>query len=93
MARKLRVEYPGAVDPLMNRGGHREEIFRDEPGRERLGAALAERAKGDPEKWAVAVRLRAETAMTVQWIAGRLQRGAPGYLNHLLYRERHEKGE
>ena len=77
----------------MNRGAHREENFRGDPARERFGAALAERAKGDPEKWAVAVRLRAETAMTVQWIAGRLQRGAPGYLNHLLYRERHEKGE
>ncbi len=38
----------------------------------------AVRAKGDPEKLAVAVRLRAETAVTVKWIAGRLQMGAPG---------------
>ena len=36
---------------------------------------LRERAKGDPEKLAVAVRLRAETAVTVKWIAGRLQMG------------------
>ena len=93
MARKLRVESPGAVDPLMNRGDHREEILRGDPDRERLGAALAERTPGDPEKWAEAVRLRVETAMTVKWIAGRFQRGAPGYLNHRLYRERHEKGE
>ena len=93
MARKLRVEYPGAVYHLMNRGDHREAIFRDDPPRERFGAAPAEPAKGDPEKWAVAVRLRAETAMTVKWIAGRFQMGAPGYVNHLLYRDRHEKGE
>ena len=91
MARKLRVEYPGAVDPLINRGDHRAEIFRDEPDRERYGAALGERVKGDPEKWAVAVRLRAETAMTAKWIAGRLQMAAP--VNPLLYRERHEIDE
>ena len=54
-----------------------------------LGAV---RAKGDPEKLAVAMRLRAETAVTVKWIAGRLQMGAPGYLNHLPYRQRNEKG-
>ena len=45
------------------------------------------------EKLAVAVPLRAKTAVTVKWIAGRLQMGAPGYLNHLLYRERNEQGE
>ena len=33
----------------------------------------------------MAVRLRAESVMTVKWIALRLQMGAPGYLNHLLY--------
>ena len=34
------------------------------------------------------VALRAETAMKVEWIAGRLQMGSPGYFNHLLYRSR-----
>jgi len=75
----------------MNLGDHREEILRDDPDRERLGAALAERPQDAPEEWGVAVRLRPETAVTVQWIAGRFQMGASGYLNHLLYRERHEK--
>lgn len=37
------------------------------------------------------MRLRAETAMTVKWIADRLQMGSPGYVNHLLYRHRKEK--
>ncbi|MBM3841456.1 MAG: addiction module toxin RelE, partial [Verrucomicrobia bacterium] len=27
MARKLRIEYPGAIYHLMNRGDRREEIF------------------------------------------------------------------
>ena len=34
---------------------------------------------------ALAARLRAETVMTVKWIAERLQMGAPGYVNHLLF--------
>jgi hypothetical protein len=46
MVRKLRVEYPGAVYHLMNRG-----------------------------------------------IAERLGMGAPGYVNHLLYRRRKMKGK
>jgi len=31
---------------------------------------------------------RAETTMTVGWIAARLGMGTRGYLNHLLYRQR-----
>jgi len=52
---------------------------------------LAQRAKGDAQKVAIAVRLRAESAVTVQWIAARLQMGAPGYVHHLLYRQRKAK--
>ena len=54
---------------------------------------LAQRAKGDAQKVAIAVRLRAESAVTVQWIAARLQMGAPGYVHHLLYRQRKAKGK
>ena len=39
-------------------------------------------------KVALAARLRAETTMTVGWIAERLAMGTRGYLNHLLYRRR-----
>ena len=49
---------------------------------------LKQRAKGDAVKVALAVRLRAETVMTVKWIAERLRMGSPGYVNHLLYRQR-----
>ena len=51
-------------------------------------AELGRRAKGDAGKVAMAARLRAESAVTVRWIAERLRMGAPGYVNHLLYRWR-----
>lgn len=49
---------------------------------------LKTRPKGDATKLALAARLRAETTMTVGWIAERLGMGSRGYLNHLLYRQR-----
>ena len=42
---------------------------------------------------AMAVRLWAETAVTVRWIAERLQTGTPDYVNHLLYRQRKREGK
>ena len=36
MARKLRVEYPGAIYHVMNRGDRREAIFKDDQDRERF---------------------------------------------------------
>ena len=56
-------------------------------------AELKTRPKGDPVKVALAARLRAETTMTVGWIAERLAMGTRGYLNHLLYRRRMLGGE
>jgi len=40
------------------------------------------------EKVKMALRLRRESIMTLKWIAERLQMGAPGYVNLLLYRQR-----
>ena len=42
MARKLRVEYAGAIYHVMNRGDRREEIFKDDPDRERFLVTLGE---------------------------------------------------
>ena len=42
MARKLRVEYPGAIYHVMNRGDRREPIFNDEADRQRFGETLGE---------------------------------------------------
>jgi REP element-mobilizing transposase RayT len=42
MARKLRVEYPGAIYHVMNRGDRREPIFKDDEDRQRFMVALGE---------------------------------------------------
>ena len=42
MARKLRLEYPGAIYHLMNRGDRREDIFADDKDRKTFIATLAE---------------------------------------------------
>lgn len=66
-----------------------EEIIAAELKRRRWAEAdLKTRPKGDAAKVALAARLRAETTMTVGWIAERLGMGSRGYLNHLLYRHR-----
>ena len=56
-------------------------------------ADLKTRPKGDSVKVALAARLRAETTMTVGWIADHMAMGTRGYLNHLLYRRRKLGGE
>jgi hypothetical protein len=48
---------------------------------------LANRRKGDRGKVAMAKRLRAETTMTLVWIAGRLNMGTKTHLAHLLQRK------
>ena len=42
MARKLRVEYPGAIYHVMNRGDRREPIFKDDEDRRRFLDTLGE---------------------------------------------------
>jgi len=42
MPRKLRIEYPGAVYHVMNRGDRREDIFRDDEDRLRFLSTLGE---------------------------------------------------
>jgi hypothetical protein len=37
MSRKLRIEYPGAMYHVMNRGDQREDIFRDDQDRQGRG--------------------------------------------------------
>ena len=46
---------------------------------------LSRRAKGDKEKVALARQLRAETTMTLRWIADRLQMGSWTYVSNLLH--------
>ena len=42
MGRKLRVQYPGAIYHVMNRGDRREPIFQDDLDRQRFLQTLAE---------------------------------------------------
>jgi hypothetical protein len=51
------------------------------------------RPKGDPHKIRIAQRLRAETTMTLGWIAEPLQMGTKMHLSHLLYWQGKEKAK
>jgi REP element-mobilizing transposase RayT len=42
MSRKLRIEYPGAMYHVMNRGDQREDIFQDDEDRQKFLATLGE---------------------------------------------------
>ena len=55
-------------------------------------ADLAQRRKGDPWKFKIAMKLRAETTMTLNWIAGRLQMGTASSLGNLFSARRAAQG-
>lgn len=60
----------------------------------RLGwssADLKKKRKGDPEKVALAARLREETTVTLAWLAERLHMGTRSHLTHLLYWHRRKQ--
>ena len=57
------------------------------------GSRAEDAGQGGRGEVAVAARLRAETTMTVGWIAERLGMGTRGHLNHLLCRGRKSDGE
>ena len=64
-------------------------------GLQKLGwteAELATRQKGDEAKLKLAVQLRAETTMTLKWMAARLQMGTGASLSNLLSAQRREEG-
>jgi putative transposase len=42
MARKIRIEYPGAIYHVMNRGDRREATFEDDQDRERFLETLGQ---------------------------------------------------
>ena len=56
-------------------------------------AELKLRLKGDPGKVVIARRLRAETTVTLQWIAAQLHMGTKSHLSHLLYWQRRAESE
>ena len=42
MPRGLRIQYPGAIYHVLNRGDQREDIFRDDADREKFLSTLSE---------------------------------------------------
>ncbi|MEI7730245.1 MAG: hypothetical protein WCO56_11775 [Verrucomicrobiota bacterium] len=108
MPRQLRVEYPGAICHVMSHGDRREDIFHDEVDRQDFLKTLADacqkadfqvhalqpRTKSDPEKVAVAARLRRETTLTIKAIAARLHLGSlKSATTRLQQRKRKEKSD
>ncbi|MCU0786375.1 MAG: hypothetical protein MUF81_20485 [Verrucomicrobia bacterium] len=51
MARKLRVEYEGAIYHVMNRGDRREAIFLDDEDRQCFLATLGQACGPRPTSW------------------------------------------
>ena len=69
-----------------------ERLVAEGPGK--LGwteADLCARRKGQRAKVRLAVKLRAETPTTLQWIAGRLHMGRGASWSNLLWAERRER--
>ena len=88
MSERMGAEHYGE-ERALTAEARAEQIIAEELQRRRWQAAdLKTRRKGDPAKVALAARLRAETTLTVGWIAERLGMGTRGHLNHLLYRLR-----
>ncbi len=71
MARKLRIQYPGAIYHLMNRGDQREAIFKDDQDRHNFLATLGEAC--EKTEW----QIHAYCLMSNQY---------PGAIYHLMNR-------
>src|ERR1035437_2896452 len=89
MSRKLRIEYPGAMYHVMNRGDQREDIFRDDEDRQKFLFTLGEAcAKTEWQVHAYCLMRnhfpRQETTLSFKWIAARLQMGTWTYVSSLL---------
>jgi len=54
---------------------------------------LKARRKGDVKKVRIAQRLRAETTMTLKWIAGELRMGTWTHVSNLLSKQRRKRSQ
>ena len=73
MARKLRLEFPGAIYHVINRGNYRSWIF--QPAKTR--AAARDATKSADWKVAVAAWLQVQTDTSNRWAATALNLGEP----------------
>ncbi len=71
---------------------HAEKLLRAELQRRGWSESeLAHRRKGDPQKVAIAWRLRCESAMTLKWIAARLHMGVWTSVSNRLSQKRQQE--
>ncbi len=84
MARRLGAEHYGTERAESGEAQAKRIIAEELKRRKWTERELRARRKGDPGKVAIARRLRAETVMTVGWIAERLHLGSRNYANYLL---------
>ena len=88
MPRELRIEYPGAIYHILNRGDQREDIFLDDDDRLKFLGRLEDCCR--KTDWRVHAyclmcnRLGQETTMSLKWIARRLDMGSWTYVSNLL---------
>ncbi len=70
MARKLRVQYPGAIYHVINRGDRREPIFADDTDRRLFLDTLAEtcgKTDWEVHVWCLSQRIAAEELEALGW--------------------------
>ena len=98
MPRTMRVEYPGAIYHVMDRGDRREDIFVDDVDRQDFLKTLAEawqktgwQVQAHPDKLAIALRLRNETTLSSKWIAARVRIGSSKGAKSMLPRWVHRQ--
>jgi len=83
MARKLRIQYPGAIYHVMNRGDRREGLFEDDQDRQRFVQTLAEAcAKTDWQVHADCL-MKTHFHLVVETPRANLVPGVNSYLYHL----------
>lgn len=95
MARLMRVDYPGAIYHLLNRGDRREPTLRDDVDR-RLVVGMLDEVCGRsgyqvhasclmPNRFHLSIETPQPTSVTVAWMAAGLQMGSAAHVNTLLY--------
>ena len=85
MARKLRIEYPGAIYHAMSRGNHRDALLHVEQDWNRL-------PKSEPIKEVLAWWLRSRTTESCRWISDRLCMGHEADVSRAVRRVAEPRG-
>ena len=100
MARRLRIEYEGAMYHVINRGNYRGDVFRTEgalqacltrPGK--TAHDIASDRKAAAWKVAVAAHLKQHSSAKNPWLAEALRMGAPAGVSRYVAELKHGRRE